>query len=243
MRMPATRLTRARRLRSFRKRSGLEDDKHLRTRQAERQLEPLSQEALTPHSELNIGVRFLQFLADLHAAWLIRLGPGDEDSENAVAEFRLDTLRVWSHRQCDDEIKRTGDPFAPMHAALLVIVDGFGARDTNRVVFGLDVQVVLCNAGQFDNGDEVVPLADAEKLAARIIAAIKTPQQVLGHHLEIGASIGIAIVPKHGVNPEELMANVDQALYRAKSMGRACYVLFEGGPIEAKRQQAKAVTT
>ena len=89
----------------------------------------------------------------------------------------------------------------------------------------------------------VTTAADAEKLAARILAAIRTPQQVLGHHLEIGASIGVAIAPDHGVSTKELMANVDQALYRAKSMGRGCHVVFEGHAIEAKRQRAKAVTT
>jgi diguanylate cyclase (GGDEF)-like protein len=62
------------------------------------------------------------------------------------------------------------------------------------------------------------------------------PQQILGHHLEIGVSIGVALAPEHGASAKELMANVDQALYRAKSMGRGCFFLFEGARGLQKRR-------
>jgi diguanylate cyclase (GGDEF)-like protein len=36
----------------------------------------------------------------------------------------------------------------------------------------------------------------------------------------ITTSIGIAIFPDHGKTPDRLLAQADQALYRAKSLGR-----------------------
>jgi GGDEF domain-containing protein len=38
-----------------------------------------------------------------------------------------------------------------------------------------------------------------------------------------GASIGIALAPKDGANPEDLMKNADLALYSAKTSGRCTY--------------------
>ena len=42
----------------------------------------------------------------------------------------------------------------------------------------------------------------------------------------IGASIGIAVLPDHGVNVEEVMANADVAMYAAKRAGRGRAAVF-----------------
>ncbi|MGX2040577.1 EAL domain-containing protein [Methylocaldum sp. MU1018] len=42
----------------------------------------------------------------------------------------------------------------------------------------------------------------------------------------ISASIGIALIPEHGKNVEELMANADAAMYQAKKSGRGRWHLF-----------------
>jgi predicted signal transduction protein with EAL and GGDEF domain len=43
----------------------------------------------------------------------------------------------------------------------------------------------------------------------------------------VGASVGLAIGPADGSEPERLLANADTALYRAKSEGRGCFRCFE----------------
>ncbi len=58
---------------------------------------------------------------------------------------------------------------------------------------------------------------DATELAARIIEAVSQPFDVLGHQVVIGASVGIAIAPTDGREPDQLLRNADMALYRAKS--------------------------
>ena len=47
------------------------------------------------------------------------------------------------------------------------------------------------------------------------------------HHVTVGASIGIAVAPVDGSDPDQLMKNADLALYRAKREGRGAYRFFE----------------
>ena len=58
------------------------------------------------------------------------------------------------------------------------------------------------------------------QLAQEIIAALSQPYAVQGTNVVIGASVGIALAPEHGASSEELIRNVDLALYAAKDAGR-----------------------
>ncbi len=68
---------------------------------------------------------------------------------------------------------------------------------------------------------------EASRLADRLIAAISTPRQVMGHSLIVRASIGIALAPRDGTNARELLHNADVALYAAKRAGRGNSRLFD----------------
>ncbi len=67
----------------------------------------------------------------------------------------------------------------------------------------------------------------ASELAARVIDAISEPFDIRGHQVVIGTSIGIAIAPNDGNEPDQLLRNADMALYRAKSEGRGTYHFFQ----------------
>jgi diguanylate cyclase (GGDEF)-like protein len=69
--------------------------------------------------------------------------------------------------------------------------------------------------------------SDAERLAARLLAAIAQPHDVAGHTLNVHASIGIALAPEDGLRVDELLKNVDVALYDSKSRGGTCIAFFE----------------
>jgi diguanylate cyclase (GGDEF)-like protein len=81
-------------------------------------------------------------------------------------------------------------------------------------------------------GDEFAIVAalaplDAGALAARIVEAISQPYDLDGHRIGIGISIGIALAPEDGNDPDELLKNADLALYRAKAQGRNTHRFFE----------------
>ena len=66
-----------------------------------------------------------------------------------------------------------------------------------------------------------------ETLAARIIDLVSEPFSVDGKVVSIGASIGIALAPQHGINASDLLKMADLALYNAKYLGRNRYIIFE----------------
>ncbi len=71
--------------------------------------------------------------------------------------------------------------------------------------------------------------ADATAIAIRLLAELSTPFEVAGHQVVIGASIGIAIAPGDGSDPDVLLRSADIALYQAKSDGRNRFRYFEPG--------------
>jgi len=73
---------------------------------------------------------------------------------------------------------------------------------------------------------EIEDSGDAERVARRIALAISEPFELHGHSVDIGASVGVAICPDHGVGIEGLMRAADIAMYRAKQQGGGRYCLF-----------------
>jgi diguanylate cyclase (GGDEF)-like protein/PAS domain S-box-containing protein len=69
--------------------------------------------------------------------------------------------------------------------------------------------------------------SQASELAGRIIEAISEPFDISGHQVVIGVSIGIAVAPVDGDQPDQLLRNADMALYRAKSEGRGTHHFFQ----------------
>ena len=69
--------------------------------------------------------------------------------------------------------------------------------------------------------------AEASILANRIIKALASPYVVDGLQVSSGTTIGIALSPGDGVDPDELVKKADLALYHAKSEGRGAWRFFE----------------
>jgi len=70
---------------------------------------------------------------------------------------------------------------------------------------------------------------DAERLATRLLRAVSEAHHVAGEVLQVDASIGIAYAPEHGLTVDELLKNVDVALYKAKSRGGKRFAFFAPG--------------
>lgn len=64
------------------------------------------------------------------------------------------------------------------------------------------------------------------RIARRIALAISEPFELHGHSIDIGASIGVAVVPEDGTTIEKLMRAADIAMYRAKALGGSQHIMF-----------------
>jgi diguanylate cyclase (GGDEF)-like protein len=69
--------------------------------------------------------------------------------------------------------------------------------------------------------------SQAAGVARAICEAVRAPYDLHGHAIAVDASIGIAIAPHDGTDPDELLKNADMALYGAKADGRGTYRFFE----------------
>jgi diguanylate cyclase (GGDEF)-like protein len=68
---------------------------------------------------------------------------------------------------------------------------------------------------------------DAVDLVTRIQMAVRECCETGGHQLVSDASIGIAIAPNDGTDPDQLLMNADLAMYCAKAEGRGTYRFFK----------------
>jgi diguanylate cyclase (GGDEF)-like protein len=82
----------------------------------------------------------------------------------------------------------------------------------------------------------------ATSLAERIIAALSEPFDVDGQQLVIGTSIGAAVAPDDGLEPDDLLRSADMALYRAKADGKGVFRFFEKS-MDAAMQARRALET
>ena len=84
------------------------------------------------------------------------------------------------------------------------------------------------------SGDEFVVLCEdvddhhaAEEVAARILEALSAPFPVAGSEAYLSASIGIAMTAGGDTSAENLLADADLAMYRAKERGKGVFELFD----------------
>jgi diguanylate cyclase (GGDEF)-like protein len=128
-----------------------------------------------------------------------------------------------------DRFKLINDSFG--HAAGDLLLQAF-ARRLTASLRGTDVvaradrdapNAAVARLG----GDEFTILlseirapADPARIAERVLAALDHPFDLGGQAVAIGTSIGIALFPDDGEDPETLLKNADVAMYSAKAAGR-----------------------
>ena len=128
-------------------------------------------------------------------------------------------------------------------AVLVLDLDGFKAVNdglghavgdellvavAERLVAGLRPGDTAARLG----GDEFVvlvedlnALAEAGRVAERVLESLLVPFEAGGRRLDVQASIGVA-TNATAQDPDDLVRNADVAMYRAKARGKACYEVF-----------------
>jgi diguanylate cyclase (GGDEF)-like protein len=123
-----------------------------------------------------------------------------------------------------DDFKTINDSLG--HAAgddlLVAVGDRLGAclRDTD----------LASRLGGDEFGVLLVGIPDAEyaaTVAERLLATFEAPIVVAGTSLTIGTSIGIAVDAAEVVGVDDLLADADIAMYRAKALGKGRYEVFD----------------
>ena len=88
-------------------------------------------------------------------------------------------------------------------------------------------------------GDELIVLlpdlrvaAEAEMIAAKIIAAASSPVSADQKQMAVTVSIGVATYPQVGPDAEALMRCADEAMYAAKKKGKNCLEVYRPTSVE-----------
>jgi diguanylate cyclase (GGDEF)-like protein/PAS domain S-box-containing protein len=75
---------------------------------------------------------------------------------------------------------------------------------------------------------------DASAVAEKVIEQIQQPFVIGEDEVRVTTSIGIAMYPADGEDPETLLENADGTMYRVKEKGGAAYQFFSSGAITRK---------
>lgn len=77
--------------------------------------------------------------------------------------------------------------------------------------------------------EDIQEKSDAARIATQILEKLNHRLAILDHGpvSQVTASLGVAVTANKNINPDTLVANADQALYRAKQKGRNTYELVE----------------
>lgn len=172
-----------------------------------------------------------------------------------------DPLTGLANRRRFEEALRTAVASPPAaglsHAVLLLDLNGF-KKINDTYGHGVGDEVLLHVAGRLLGavregdlvarlgGDEFVILARhllgaeaAASIALRIIEALSQPIGTGRSRHQIGAGIGIALLPGDAPSAGEAIRKADVALYRAKAEMRSAYRFFEEEMDQLMRERAQ----
>ncbi|MEO1648267.1 MAG: EAL domain-containing protein [Pseudomonadota bacterium] len=135
-----------------------------------------------------------------------------------------------------DRFKQVNDTMGhPAGDALLKQV----ARRLERVLDGIG----RCGRLGGDEFQVIVP-GDTDRetlahIAKEIINSLSQPYTIDGQNVVIGASVGVAVAPDDGNSSEDLIRNVDLALYAAKDAGRGVHRFYAKDLHSAAEERAE----
>ncbi|WP_121114290.1 putative bifunctional diguanylate cyclase/phosphodiesterase [Croceibacterium ferulae] len=122
-----------------------------------------------------------------------------------------------------DRFKEINDSFG--HFAGNALLCGIAAR-LNETYGGRGI-VARLGGDEFAIVCRIRHPGEAASIGQEILRLVEQPVQHHGRLLHATASIGIAVAPTDGRDPDTLLKNADLALYRAKDSGRGQFCFYE----------------
>ncbi|CDN48680.1 putative bifunctional diguanylate cyclase/phosphodiesterase [Neorhizobium galegae] len=152
----------------------------------------------------------------------IAMRPADLASRIAVLSFDLNRFKevndVHGHAAGDEVLRRIG----------------------GRLAQAVGEGEFIARVG----GDEFVALkhlyykrSDAMTLANRLLVEICKPIEWNGNTLTVGSSVGIALYPEEAKTIDDLVAQADVAMYRAKQSGGSMVCFYDSSMDQAARER------
>ena len=137
-------------------------------------------------------------------------------SKLAVLFLDLDHFKLINDSYGHDVGDRMLKAFGERVAACIREGDeiaSYGAPSPNTIArLGGDEFTVLLT--------DIEAVEDSLRVANRVLATLSEPFDLGQQQVLVGVSIGIAVFPDHGMEPEALIQNADRAMYFAKNQGR-----------------------
>ena len=134
---------------------------------------------------------------------------------DSIGHARGDSLLVEIAKRLTNELREDDavNYFSDRNAA-----DGEAVAGTEIARLGGDEFTVVLS--------DVENVGHIEKVARRILESLSQPIALQSHNPVVTPSIGIAIYPQDGKDPDTLIRNADTAMYVAKAEGRACFRFY-----------------
>ena len=85
--------------------------------------------------------------------------------------------------------------------------------------------------------DEIAEIADATRVARRVLQSLAAAHEIDGKEVYSTVSIGVAVSGPAYSEPSEMLRDADNAMYRAKTQGRARYQVYDPTMHEAALRQ------
>ncbi len=201
--------------------------------------------------ELGTLARRFHYMHTQMAQHLANLQDNQDELEHLAQHDMLTGLpnrRLFQQRleQTLAHARRYGEPVC----LLFIDLDAFKAindtlgHDAGDVVLQVVAERMQAMLREVDTvarlgGDEFVvllgaptPHAHLAGIAEKLLHGIKEPIVAQARTVQLSASIGISRYPQDGQGAAELLANADQAMYRAKLAGRDGFCFFSADPVD-----------